>query len=72
MGIKLVGLGPGGYVRDPMNVFDGFLVSISIFEIVMTGGGSGGGSLSAFRAIRIFRTFRVLRVTRLIRSLKYM
>jgi hypothetical protein len=68
MSIKIIGLGPLGYVRDKMNCFDGFLVSISIIEKVM----STGGGISAFRSIRIFRTFRVLRVTRLIRSLEFM
>ena len=69
MSIKIIGLGPLGYVRDKMNLFDGFLVSISVLEKVLF---AGGGGISAFRSIRIFRTFRVLRVTRLVRSLEFM
>jgi hypothetical protein len=68
MSTKIIGMGPLGYCRDKMNLFDGFLVSISLIEIIF----STGGGVSAFRSIRIFRTFRVLRVGRLIRSLEYM
>lgn len=67
MGLKVIGLTPLGYVRDKMNIFDGLIVSLSIFEMVFMSGGSK--AVSAFRAVRIFRTFRVLRVTRLLRGL---
>lgn len=53
---------------DIMNVFDSFVVSISIVELTI----GTGGNLSALRSVRILRAFRVLRVTRLIRSLSYM
>jgi Ion transport protein len=53
-----------------MNIFDGMIVSLSIFEILFLSGGSK--AVSAFRAVRIFRTFRVLRVTRLLRGLEFM
>lgn len=52
-----------------MNIFDAFVVSISIVELSL---GNGGSNLSALRSIRILRAFRVLRITRLIRSLSYM
>lgn len=54
-----------------MNIFDGLIVSISIFELLFLTGGSNK-AVSAFRAVRIFRTFRVLRVTRLLRGLQFM
>ena len=57
-----------------MNLLDGAVVILSIVEIIMEaiGGGSGAGSLQAFRTVRVFRTFRVLRVTRILRALKSM
>ncbi len=58
-----------GYTRDKMNIFDGVIVILSVFEMIFF---TGNSALSAFRAVRIFRTFRVLRVTRLLRSLEYM
>ena len=57
------------FFGDIMNIFDSFVVSISIVELTI---GSGGSNLSALRSVRILRAFRVLRITRLIRSLNYM
>ena len=57
------------FFGDIMNIFDSFVVSVSIVEMTI---GSGGSNLSALRSIRILRAFRVLRITRLIRSLNYM
>lgn len=67
MGLKLIGMGVGEYVRDPMNSFDGIIVIISLVELALTSGKKS--AFSAFRSVRIFRAFRVLRVTKLIRSL---
>ena len=53
-----------------MNIFDGFIVIISLVEIIALGGGNK--AVSAFRTVRIFRTFRVLRVTKLLRALEFM
>ena len=71
MTLKLMAIGPKKYSGEVMNLLDGGVVTLSIVEIVMSavGGGSGAGSLQAFRTIRVFRTFRVLRVTRLLRGL---
>ncbi|EAR95184.2 cation channel family protein (macronuclear) [Tetrahymena thermophila SB210] len=71
MAFKIIGLTPAGYVRDRMNIFDGFIVCLSILELVIFSG-SGSKAFSAFRSVRIFRTFRVLRVTRLLRGLEFM
>ena len=70
MGIKLLGFGLRGYLRDAMNIFDGSIVLISLVEILFLGDGSK--AISAFRTVRIFRTFRVLRVTKLLRALAFM
>ena len=74
MGLKLLARGPKKYTNEKMNLLDGGVVILSIVEIIMEsiGGGSGAGSLQAFRTVRVFRTFRVLRVTRILRALKSM
>jgi len=69
-GLKMVAIGPKKYVDNRMNLLDGAVVMLSLFELAM---GSGGkGALSAFRSVRVFRTFRVLRVARVLRSLQSM
>ena len=74
MTLKLLARGPKKYTAEKMNLLDGAVVILSIVEIIMEaiGGGSGAGSLQAFRTVRVFRTFRVLRVTRILRALKSM
>ena len=68
---RIIAIGPVKYLRDKMNWLDGGIVSLSIFEMLLTAViGSGGGS--AFKAIRVLRTLRVLRVARLLRQLKSM
>jgi len=67
--LKVIGLGILGYFRDKFNIFDCFIVTISLIEwIVMS---NNTTSFSAFRALSFFRTIRILRVSRLLRSLKY-
>lgn len=68
LGLKIFAYG-FEFFNDIMNLFDSFVVTISIVELTI---GIGGANLSALRSIRILRAFRVLRVTRLIRSLSYM
>lgn len=41
MGLKIIALSPIGYVRDKMNIFDGIIVSLSIFEMTFMSAGSG-------------------------------
>lgn len=57
------------FFGDIMNLFDSFVVGISLVELSF---GSGGSNLSALRAVRILRAFRVMRITRLVRTLSYM
>lgn len=67
--LKLTGLGVYGYFNDRFNLFDCFIVVISLVEwIVLT---DNKTSFSAFRALSFFRTIRILRVSRLLRGLKY-
>lgn len=60
--IKVLALGPIGYLRDPMNDFDCLIVIISIMDM----------SLENMVNLQSFRTLRVLRVTKLLRSLEFM
>jgi len=71
MVFKIVALGLAGYARDKINLFDCFIVVLSLVEMIFLDGG-GNKAVSAFRTVRLFRTFRVLRVTKLLRSLSYM
>jgi len=71
MVFKIIALGLSGYARDKINLFDCFIVVLSLVEMIFLDGG-GNKAVSAFRTVRLFRTFRVLRVTKLLRSLSYM
>lgn len=73
--LKMYGLGLKRYSQDAFNIFDCFVVILSLVELVInytSGGGNSKSATSGFRAVRIFRIFRVLRVTRLLRSLRFM
>ena len=63
MVLKITALGPGGYRKDPMNVFDGVIVVLSIVEIIVTlaSGSGGGGMFSVLRAFRLLRVFKLAR-----------
>jgi hypothetical protein len=71
MGVKLLALGVKKYCADRLNYLDGFVVMISIFEIIYTAR-SSGANMSTFATIRVFRTFRVFRIARLLRALQSM
>ena len=72
MFIKWYAEGVGKYFADNMNILDGGVVWLSIFEIVFKQLSQGSANLSAFRTIRMLRTFRVFRVARLLRALQSM
>jgi hypothetical protein len=67
--IKLVVLKPTGYVKDTFNLFDGTLVILSIFDIILTSSNSLDVNLGV---ISVFRTLRILRVFKLTRRFKEM
>ena len=69
MFLKIAAIGIVKWLRDKMNYMDGFIVILSLVELVFM---SGSGAFSAFRSIRMLRTLRVLRVARLLRGLKSM
>ena len=68
MVIKLVGLRFSGYIADSMNIFDAFIVVISLVDYALdqyikVDLSSG----SVFRVMRIFRLLRILRLAKLAR-----
>jgi len=85
MALKLTGLGVKVYVQDGMNILDGFVVIVSIIELLIidpdattnssAASSSNNGFVSIFRnlkIIRVLRTLRTLRINRLLRSLTYL
>jgi hypothetical protein len=72
---KLLALGFGKYADDRMNWLDGFVVILSVVEIVaeaiLAGEGEETG-MAAFKTVRMLRTFRVFRIARLLRALESM
>ncbi|XP_025084578.1 voltage-dependent T-type calcium channel subunit alpha-1G-like isoform X7 [Pomacea canaliculata] len=57
MGFKVMAYGPFGYISDGFNLFDGFIVILSVVELAQ-GGASG---------LSVLRTFRLLRILKLVR-----
>jgi len=55
-----------------MNILDGTVVIISVFEIIYTKSAGDNIDLAGFATIRMFRTFRVFRIARLLRGLESM
>lgn len=59
MVLKLISLGPRGYVKSRWNIFDGFIVVISvvdlILELAVVGKGAGLSVLRTFRLLRVFK-----------------
>ena len=77
--IKLFGLGVKEYSRDGFNLFDAFIVALSIIDFSLYFvSGSGGAALNAFRAIRILRIFKLSKgwkafniiLTKILKSIK--
>lgn len=60
--LKLLALGAVKYFSSAFNTFDAVVVTISLFEAMASGGGSGVSALRSLRTFRVFRSLRVLRV----------
>lgn len=63
---KIIGLGPTCYVKDYYNVFDAFVVILSIIDFVINqtlgeNVGQAAGALKAFRALRLLRMIKLAR-----------
>lgn len=74
MYVKILGIGIKKYLADGMNWLDGFIVQVSIFELVypIITGGAENSSVKALKTLRLLRTIRVVRIVRLLRSLESM
>ena len=63
MALKIPALGPFKYASDPFNLFDAFIVTVSIVEIVMAATSddkeAGPSGMSALRTFRLFRIFKL-------------
>ncbi|KNC46856.1 egg laying defective protein 19 [Thecamonas trahens ATCC 50062] len=59
MVLKIAGMGLRRYIADRFNVFDAFIVVVSLIELVAARGeGSGLSVLRAFRLLRVFKLAR--------------
>ena len=59
---KICCLGLKGYLRDGFNIFDGILVIVSLFDVVMElimGAGTGASVLAVFRTLRLLRVLKL-------------
>lgn len=63
MVVKILGMGLRRYAKDQMNIFDAFIVILSLIEfaILTIGDTGGGGTISVFRAFRLMRLFKLAR-----------
>jgi len=60
--LKLIGLGVRTYVREPFDLFDGFIVTISWVDIIITHVTSASNSfLTILRTMRVLRVFKIMR-----------
>ena len=62
MVFKIWALSLKGYLRDGFNVFDGILVIVSLFDVLMEmimGAGTGASVLAVFRTLRLLRVFKL-------------
>jgi hypothetical protein len=69
--LKIIALGFNGYFYYSWNVFDFFVVSCSIVDLIISNATASNNTfLKSFQIIRIMRLLRITRVLRVIRSLK--
>ena len=57
MVIKLIGLQPYYYFQDTWNIFDAFIVTMSLMEFILV-------NVSSFSALRTFRLMRVMKLAK--------
>ena len=57
--LKIVSIPPKEFWRDKFNIFDVFIVALSLIELLFTS--SEGTGLTALRAFRLFRLFKLFR-----------
>jgi hypothetical protein len=72
MAFKIFAFGLKKYCKDIMNLLDGTVVLITVFETIYNYilSENGSSNLKALKTIRLLRTLRILRITRLLRKFK--
>lgn len=61
MVVKIYGYGLKGYFTDVFNCFDAFVVTTSVLELALSGGGGSVGVLRTLRLVRIMRSFKMIK-----------
>ena len=72
MVFKHIGLGVKAYWTNPLDIFDGVIVIISIVDMILMFIGTsngGGGVVSVFRAFRLLRVFKIVRKWKRLRDI---
>lgn len=67
LGLRMHSESPQSYIRDPWNLFDFTLVSLSVVDILMTIRRASAGGTRTHTSFSVFRTFRMLRILRTLR-----
>ena len=69
--IKLIGLGPRNYLKDRFNIFDAFIVIVSIVDwtLLQLPNTNSSEMLHTFRAFRLLRILKIAKSVKPIRDL---
>ena len=62
--LKLVGLGPGNYMKDSYNRFDSIVVCCSIVELIMFKAAISSDNLAVFESFKVLRLLRIIKLAR--------
>jgi hypothetical protein len=71
--LKIYVFGIKKYCQDVMNILDGTVVTITVFEMIygyVLSSEDNSKNLKALKTIRLLRTLRILRITRLLKKFK--
>ena len=78
MVLKLGGYGPIGYCKDPFNIFDGILVTLSLVELFLAGNATFSAAKSgkvvgkSGRMLKLLRLFKFAKLLRILRYARFM
>ena len=71
--LKIYVFGIKKYLMDKMNILDGSVVLITVFELIynfVLSSESSSNNLKAIKTIRLLRTLRIIRITRILKKFK--
>ena len=75
MVFKLIGFGPRAYINDKWNIFDAFIVLVSISDQILLHAGiasNDDGISTFFQLLRLLRLLRMLKLARYFRGMRSM